>query len=135
MWYAPSMDFDALVETARMGMNKTGEFALHQAVLSIPTWYFVAQGEGDEVEPLIGVVEGVPHILAFTEEFRAAGYADILGRQRGGAAPGVLSMDVPDALDYFKVLAQHKVEGVAFNSGDYAFAITFTALNQAAKSR
>ena len=27
----------------------------------------------------------------------------------------------------------HRVEGVAFNSGDYAFAITFTQLNAAAK--
>lgn len=127
------MDFDALVETSRMGMNKTGEFALHKAVLSIPAWYFIAEGEGDDVEPLVGVVGGVPHVLAFTEEFRAAGYADILGRQRGKPAPGVLSMDVPDALDYFKMLAQHKVEGVAFNSGDYAFAITFTQLNAATK--
>lgn len=129
------MDFDALVETARMGMNKSGEFELHKAVLSVPTWYFIAQGEGDDVEPLVGVVEKVPHVLAFTEEFRAAGYADILGRQRGTPAPAVLSMDVPDALEYFKVLAQHKVEGVAFNSGDYAFAITFTQLNAAAKGR
>ena len=127
------MDFDALVETARMGMNKTGEFALHKAVLSIPTWYFIAQGQGDDVQPLVGAVEGVPHVLAFTEEFRAAGYADILGRQRGGSAPGVLNMDVPDALDYFKMLAEHRVEGVAFNSGDYAFAITFTQLHAAAK--
>lgn len=129
------MDFDALVETARMGMNKTGEFDLHKAVLSIPTWYFIAQGEGDEAEPMVGVVEGVPHVLAFTEEFRAAGYADILGRQRGSSSPAVLSMDVPDALEYFGVLAQHRVEGVAFNSGDYAFAVSFTQLNAAAKNR
>ena len=118
-----------------MGMNKSGEFALHKAVLSIPTWYFIAQGTGDEAEPMVGVVSGVPHVLAFTEEFRAAGYADILGRQRGGASPGVLSMDVPDAMEYFGVLAGHRVEGVAFNSGDYAFAVTFTQLNAVAKGR
>lgn len=129
------MDFDALVETARMGMNKTGEFDLHKAVLSIPAWYFIAHGEGDDAEPMVGVVEGVPHVLAFTEEFRAAGYADILGRQRGSSAPAILSMDVPDALEYFAVLAQHRVEGVAFNSGDYAFAVSFTQLNAAAKRR
>lgn len=129
------MDFDALVETARMGMNKTGEFELHKAVLSIPTWYFIAHGEGDDAEPMVGVVDGVPHVLAFTEEFRAAGYADILGRQRGSSSPAVLSMDVPDAMDYFGVLAQHRVEGVAFNSGDYAFAVSFTQLNAAAKGR
>lgn len=129
------MDFDALVEAARMGMNKTGEFALYKAALALPTWYFIAHGEGDEAEPMVGVVEGVPHVLVFTEEFRAAGYADILGRQRGTSAPAVLSMDVPDAMEYFAVLAQHKVEGAAFNSGNYAFAVTFTQLNASAKGR
>ncbi len=129
------MDFDALVETARMGMNKTGETALYKAALSLPSWYFVAHGEGDEAEPMVGVVEGVPHVLAFTEEFRAAGYADGLGRQRGSSAPAVLSMDVPDAMEYFDVLAQHKVEGVAFNSGDYAFAVTFTQLKAVGRGR
>jgi hypothetical protein len=124
-------DFDTLVEASRDATNKVGEQTLWRAVFSLDVWYFVARGEGEDAEPLIGVIQGKPALLIFTEEERAAGFArarnmrrsDVRGSARDEAsmAGTVLHMDREDAVEYCEQLAGHGVEWALFNSGPYAF--------------
>src|SRR5882724_9450506 len=63
-------DVDVLAEAARSVQNKVGEQSLWKAVMALRTWYFVAQGQGADAEPMVASVEGRPQLLAFTEEER-----------------------------------------------------------------
>lgn len=117
-----SIDFDALVTQARFGQSKTGEHDLWKAALALDHWYFLGQGEGDEVEPVFAKHDGQTHLLAFTDEDRANAMAEQT-EQITGRRPSILHMDVPDAIDYFRVLDQDgAVAGVHFNNGQFAFA-------------
>ena len=115
------LDFDALVEASHSGVNKTGEQALWKAAMSLSEWYFVARNAGDDPEPLIGAVEGAPHLIAFTDEQRAQEFASRRPASKVAADAPILCMDVPDAVDYCKQLMETQVEGLLFNSGKYAF--------------
>lgn len=121
-------DIDALAQSSRSVQNKSGEQSLWKAVMGLRVWYFVAQGQGDEAEPMVAQVDGRPQLLAFTEEERAEAFARHLQSRRGGAMPGVLEMDVPDAVEYAKELESLDVESVLFNTGEYAFAGSPTRL-------
>jgi hypothetical protein len=114
-------DFDALVDGARDAHSKVGEHTLWKAAMSLPCWYFVADVPGEEGEPLVGAVDGVPHLLAFTDEERAEVFSKHRASQRGGVPTPVLNMDVADAVDYCKSLMETKVDGVLFNNGKYSF--------------
>ena len=114
-------DFDALAEAARSAVNKTGEHSLWKAAVALPEWYFVADRAGEDAEPLVAAVEGVPHLLAFTDEERAEAFSKSRAVKKGGGATPVLSMPPADAAAYCKDLMQTKVDGVLFNSGKYSF--------------
>jgi hypothetical protein len=115
------MDFDVLVEQSRSAVNKTGEQNLWKAALNLPAWYFVGMGAGDDVEPMIGTLDGKPHLMAFTDHERAERFAKHLVGKKGIQEPPVLEMTVAEAVDYCGVLADHKVAGIVFNTGQYAF--------------
>lgn len=121
-------DFDALADAARSAVNKTGEHALWKAALSLPDWYFVADQPGDDAEPLVAAVDGVPHLLAFTDAGRAEAFSDSRAQKRGGAPTPVLNMGVADAAAYCKDLMRTKVDGVLFNSGKYSFQATLSQI-------
>lgn len=114
-------DFDVLAEASRDAHNKVGEQTLWKAAMALPQWYFIADQAGDDAEPLVAAVDGIPHLLAFTDEARAELFARDRARKKGGAATPVLNMDTADAAAYCKDLMQTKVDGVLFNSGKYAF--------------
>jgi hypothetical protein len=118
-------DFTALVEASRMAHVKTGEHNLWKAAMHLPAWFFVATGAEEDAVPVVGIVDGKPHLLAFTDEEQAEAMAKRRAAKKGsaagaGAAP-ILNMDVADAVAYCKDLIPHGVEGVLFNSGVYAF--------------
>lgn len=117
-----STDFDLLVAQAQFGQSKTGEHELWKAAVTLDHWYFLGQGEGDDVEPVFAKHDGKTHLLAFTDEEHADAQA-AQQEQRTGSRPVVLHMDVPDAIDYLRVLDKDgKVAGVHFNNGLHAFA-------------
>jgi hypothetical protein len=113
-------EIDALAEASRNIQNKTGEQSLWKAVLNLPTWFFLAQGEGDDVEPMVGAFGPQKKLLAFTSEERAEAFAKHLAK-KGGHQPGILEMDVPSAVEYCQQLFDAKVPYVLFNNGDYGF--------------
>lgn len=114
-------DFDALADGAKDAHNKVGEQTLWKAVMRLPMWYFVADAAGDDAQPVVGAVEGVPHLLAFTDEDRAEAFSKARGRTRGADPTPVLHMDVADAVAYCRDLMQTEVDGVLFNNGRCAF--------------
>jgi hypothetical protein len=124
-------DFDALCAASRNIQNKLGEIELWKQAVNLPEWYFVASGEGDEAEPVIGTLGKVPHVLVFTDEERAQGFARLRAMRASDArdssrdpasfAVGTLVMDVADALAFFKDLAASGVQGALFNSGEFQF--------------
>lgn len=114
-------EIDALVEASRDGTSKMGEHALWRAVVNLPAWYFVANSAEEDCEPTVGVVDGRAHLLAFTEEERAAAFSARRAQIRGGKQHPVLHMEVDDAVSYCQSLMDAEVESVLFNSGKYAF--------------
>jgi hypothetical protein len=121
-------DVDALALASRNAHNKVGEQNLWRTVLALRVWYFVAQGEGDAAEPMVASVDGRPQLLAFTDEDRAEAFARHIAGKRGGEPPGLLEMDVPDAVQYARELESLDVEAILFNSGEHAFACPMTRL-------
>ena len=119
---------DALAEAARSVQNKVGEQNLWKAVLGLPAWYFIAKGIGADAEPMVAAVEGRPMLLAFTEEERAEAFTRHLESKKGPPRPGVLEMDVPDAVDYARQLEDLGVDTILFNNGEYSFSCTMTRL-------
>src|SRR5881394_693602 len=93
-------DVDALALESRNAHNKVGEQILWRVVLALPAWYFIAQGEGDQAEPMVASVDTKAQLLAFTDEDRAEAFARHIAGKRGGKQPGVLEMAVPDAVRY-----------------------------------
>jgi len=114
-------EMDALAHASRNVQNKTGEQNLWKAVLTLPGWYFIGQGKGEDVEPLVARVGGRPTLMAFTSEDRAEAFSRHLAAKQSGAKPEVLNMDVADAVEYCQQLFELGVETVQFNSGDYGF--------------
>jgi hypothetical protein len=121
-------DLDALAEAARSVQNKVGERELWKAVMALRVWYFVAQGEGGDEEPMVASAHGQPELLAFTDEDRAAAFACAVEARRGGPRPGLLEMDVPDAVEYARELESLDVETILFNTGSHAFSCSMTRL-------
>jgi hypothetical protein len=122
-------ELDALAEAARSVQNKVGEQQLWKTVMGLRVWYFIAQGEGDDAEPMVASVEGRPRLLAFTDEDRAEAFARHIEGKRG-TRPGLLEMDVPDAVEYAQELESLDVESVLFNSGEHGFSCSMTRLRE-----
>lgn len=114
-------DFDALVEASRAGQNKMGEQALWRAALTLDRWFLIGNAEGEQTEPICGMVDGHAHLIAFTDEDRANDFAKRRAASGEHSAGSVLHMDVADAIEYLRQLDEAGVAGVLFNSGAYSF--------------
>lgn len=121
-------DFDALAVVAHDGSKRlVGEREFVRAALSIEAWYMIgvaAPDTPDELEPLIAQVQQAPHLVAFTDEDRAAGFARSQAAKvsKAEAAP-VLHMSPSDAVGYLQRLRELGVQGVHFNDGPLAVTI------------
>lgn len=116
-----SDDFDGMVLAAQMGQNKMAEQALWKATFALDAWYFVADQHGDDVAPVIGALDGKPHLIAFTDETRAEVFSASRAQKRGGEPTPTLHMEVADAVAYCEDLREQNVDGVLFNNGGYSF--------------
>jgi len=114
-------EVDALSQDSRNIQNKVGEQKLWKAVLALPAWYFIAEGSGQDAEPLVARVGGRPRLLAFTSEQRAEAFTRHLEAKQGGPQRGVLEMDIPGAVEYCQQLFEAGVDTIHFNNGDYEF--------------
>ena len=91
---------DALSNAARAaGSDVDAQTTLWQAMFELEQWFFVARGTLPDVAPLVGVVDGVPSLLAFTTGARAREFAlgngvseEAASQVRGVAPGGVLDL-------------------------------------------
>lgn len=115
-------DFDLLAVEARNIHNRNGQTAFLRAAVELESWYFVGvrpEDSPEEPEPLVAAIDREPHLLVFTDEPRALGFA----RRRAGAKGGEplsLCMETADALEYAQWLLDHGVSGLHFNDGEHA---------------
>jgi len=126
--FVMTKEFDALSEAARSIQNKVGEQNLWKAVMALHAWCFVAQGEGDEAEPMIVSIKGTPMLLAFTDQDRAEAFTGHLQEKNPGPRAGLLEMDAADAVSYVLELEVVGVGNILFNYGDHSFSCTMTSL-------
>lgn len=116
-----SDDFDGLVMAAQFGQNKMAEHDLWKAAFALPAWYFVADSDGDDAQPVVGALDKKPYLIAFTDEERAQHFSADRAKKRNSQPTAVLHMEVADAIDYALTLRDHGVEGLLFNNGGYSF--------------
>jgi len=120
-------DFDALAHSARNIANRTALHDLWKAALLLEEWFFVASDDGDDAYPVVGISDGKPHLLAFTDDQRASEFSAARALKRGIAATPILSMSVEEAVAYLYELRE-QVDGIVVNSGEYGFSSQPAAL-------
>lgn len=120
-------DFDALAHAARNIANRTALHDLWKAALLLDEWFFVASDDGDDACPVVGISDGKPHLLAFTDDQRASEFSAARAIKRGIAATPILSMSVEEAVAYLYELRE-QVDGIVMNSGEYGFSSQPAAL-------
>lgn len=120
-------DFDALAQAARNIANRTALHDLWKAALLLDEWFFVASDDGDDACPVVGISDGKPHLLAFTDDQRASEFSAARAIKRGIAATPILSMSVEEAVAYLYELRE-QVDGIVMNSGEYGFSSQPAAL-------
>ena len=114
-------EFDALVAKARETNDNTDINNMWEAVFGLEEWIFIAQGEGDETTPLVGMIEEKPMLMAFTDEARAKEFGVANNLQGEDGLVGMLGVPVDMAVKVGETLAQHGVFGILFNQGENNF--------------
>lgn len=112
---------DALSDAARAaGSDVDAQTALWQAMFELEQWYFVARGTMPDVGPLVGVVDGVPSLLAFTTGVRAREFAlgNGFSEEEASQVLGVPTSAVLDLCDQF---ATQGVERLVVDQGALGF--------------
>ncbi|WP_404383752.1 hypothetical protein LL946_00675 [Knoellia locipacati] len=118
---------DALSDAARASGGALGaQTALWRAMFGLEKWFFVARGTPPEVGPLVGLVDEVPSLLAFTTGTRAREFALANGLDEEQASR-VLSVPSSGILDLCDQLAQHGVRRLVVDQGTLGF---FAPLDQ-----
>ncbi|MHB8765901.1 MAG: hypothetical protein ACYDA8_16420 [Deferrisomatales bacterium] len=114
-------DFDQLSQEARQSGSRAAMDRLWGAVYDLPHWHMVARGEGADVHPFIGIVEGKPFVMAFTDEDRAAGFARAQGFANAEGRVRILCLPIPTFLEAVPFYEEQGVFGMLFNSGEHGF--------------
>lgn len=112
---------DALSEAARAaGSDLDAQTTLWQAMFELDRWYFIARGAMPDVAPLVGVVDGVPSLLAFTTGARARDFALGNGFSEEEANE-VLGVPTAGVLDLCDQLTTQGVERLVVDQGVLGF--------------
>ncbi|MFC7491833.1 MULTISPECIES: hypothetical protein [unclassified Knoellia] len=112
---------DALSHAARAaGSDLDAQTALWQAMFELDQWYFVARGTLPDVAPLVGVVDGVPSLLAFTTGPRAREFALGNGFSEEEASQ-VLGVPTGSVLDLCEQFTAQGVDRLVVDQGVLGF--------------
>jgi hypothetical protein len=105
---------------ANTGAPKQSEQDALRSALKLEQWYFI--GAGDGAEPVIGIVDGKPHLMAFTDPESAFEMAQRRASRQNFAAcpPPIISMPLADAIALCRRLMNVGIAGVVFNNGTKA---------------
>lgn len=112
---------DALSHTVRESGGALGpQTALWRAMFGLERWFFVARGSMPDVGPLVGTVDEVPCLLAFTTGARAREFALANGFSEEQANQ-VLAVPSDNILAMCDQLAEHGVKRVVVDQGVLGF--------------
>lgn len=114
-------DFDTLATTAQASGSRDDMQRLWAAVYALDQWHFVARGAGQQIQPFIGVAEGRPMLMAFTDRGRAHAFAQANGLADESGAVSVLSIAVHGCVEMAADFARQGVFGILFNMRDQGF--------------
>lgn len=118
---------DALSDATRASGGALGsQAALWRAMFGLEKWFFVARGAAPEVGPLVGTVDEVPSLLAFTTAMRAREFALTNGLSEEQASQ-VLAVPSESVLGLCDQLAEHGVKRLVVDQGVLGF---FAPLDQ-----
>jgi hypothetical protein len=120
-------DFEALALAARTVTSRAGFLALWKAAFELSDWFFVASDGGEDAYPVVGLHDGRPYLLGFTDAERAEAFSAARAAKRGIEPTPVLSMAPSDAADYVADLRE-QIDGLLMNSGPHGFSIEPMAL-------
>ena len=112
---------DALSHAVRESGGALGpQTALWRAMFGLERWFFVARGTMPDVGPLVGTVDDVPSLLAFTTGTRAREFALANGftQEQAGQVLAVPGDNVLAMCDQF---AEHGVRRVVVDQGVLGF--------------
>lgn len=94
---------DALAEAVRTsGADLDAQNALWGAMFDLDKWWFIARGTLPDVTPVVGVVDGIPSLLAFTTGARARECALAMGfsEEEAGQVLAIAPQNVLDTADH-----------------------------------
>jgi len=94
--------------------------ALWRAVYRLPRWAFIARGTDDAPSPFVGDLESGPMLLAFTTIARAHDGALSAGLDEE-AASRVLTVPMPDAIEWSASFADSGVRGIVFDLPGFGY--------------
>lgn len=118
-----SARIDALATMAReAGVDdQAAQGALWRAVFELEYWVFVPQGELPNLQPLVGVIDDRPMVLAFTDATRARDAAilhGIVGIEDSAELLAIPPDSFTEAAGQYEALG---VFGVLVNEGENGF--------------
>jgi hypothetical protein len=112
---------DALSDAVRAsGGALDAQTALWGAMFALEKWWFVARGVLPEVGPLVGTVDGVPSLLAFTSGARAGEFARANGFVEHDQSQ-VLAVPTVGILDMCDQFAAQGVQRIVVDQGTLGF--------------
>ena len=94
---------DALSDATRdSGGDLAAQTTLWSAMFGLEKWWFIARGTLPDVAPVVGVVDGVPSLLAFTSGARARECALAMGfaEEDAGQVLAVAPQSVLETTDH-----------------------------------
>lgn len=99
------VSIDELSERAHAAGDVEAQSALWRAMFALDEWWFMATGGLPDGGPVVGVVDGVPSLMAFTSQERAREFALANGRSEEEAGqviaiPGDLVLEMCDQLTH-----------------------------------
>lgn len=112
---------DALAEAVRAsGSDLDAQNALWRAMFDLDKWWFIARGTLPDVTPVVGVVDGMPSLLAFTTGARARECALAMGfsDEEAGQVLAIAPHNVLETADH---LVSQGVERLVVDQGVLGF--------------
>lgn len=112
---------DALAEVVRTsGADLDAQTALWGAMFGLDRWWFITRGTLPDVTPVVGVVDGVPSLLAFTSGARARECALAMGFSEEEASQ-VLAAAPQSVLETSDHLVSQGVQRLVVDQGVLGF--------------
>lgn len=125
------INFDELVNTARLSGNSSDLSALYEAFFKLENWTFIVSNNCtfENAKPFIGVLEEQPWLFVFTDSKKADYYAKLFGNfLNNDGNTFVIKMTRQNSLNMIKELNDRGIIGIRINEGEHGWFCTIPSL-------